>query len=67
MPEHQINENDALSLEYKLLYGYARREIDLSHFVNQTLGEGVVSILGDGLKEEFPDLFISEPRPLRDH
>ena len=31
-----VGENDALPLEYKLLYGCARRNVDIADFVNKS-------------------------------
>ena len=51
-----IQENDALSLEYKLLHGYARRNLDISNIVNNPVGLGVTGVLCDSLKSETPYL-----------
>ena len=49
-------ENDALSLEYKLKEGRARRQVDIADFMNNALSQREVSVLGLGLKEELLDL-----------
>ena len=32
----EISENDALSLEDKLLYGHPSRQVDITHFIGDT-------------------------------
>lgn len=49
-------QNDALSLEYKLNEGRARRQVDVADFVNDALRQRETSVLGLGLEEELLDL-----------
>lgn len=41
----EIADSDALSLEYKLKYGCATRDLNISDFVNNPVGAGVCRIL----------------------
>ena len=56
-----IMENDALSLEYKLNEGRARRQTDVSNFANNAVGQSEVRSLGLGVKEELLDLGRRQP------
>src|SRR5258707_15461474 len=49
-------ELNALPLEYELLYGSARRNLDLADVVNNTLRFGVVGVLGLRFQEQRLDL-----------
>jgi len=49
-------ELDALSLEYKRDYGTARRNIDVSNFINNPNAQGIVSVFGPGFSEKLSDL-----------
>jgi len=59
-------ENDALSLEYKLLHGYARRNLDVSDIVNNPVCLSIGGVPGDGLKKEVLGLLGCEARPVSD-
>ena len=55
-----IAENDALPLEYKLQYGCAIRDLDVSDVVNDPVVAGVCSILSLRFKEQAVDIFSAE-------
>ena len=59
-------ENDALSLEYELMYGCARGELDIADVVNDSalLREG--GVLGPLFQEQLFDLFRGQTRSLTD-
>jgi len=59
-------ENDALSLEYKRDYGYARRDLSLADFVNDPFVQGECRVFGLGFEEEGADLDIRQVGPVPD-
>ena len=54
--DHLIDELDALSFEYKRDYGTARRNIDISDFMNNPNAHGVICVFGPGFSEELTNL-----------
>jgi hypothetical protein len=48
--------NESLTLEYELLYGRARRELDVSDLFDNPLFEGKLGIFGPTLQEHLFDL-----------
>ena len=48
-------EPDALALEYKGVYGTARRDLDISNLVNNPTASGKCRVLGDRLPEQLRD------------
>ena len=52
--------NDALSLEYKLMYGRTTRHVDVADVVNNPIAEGVAWVSGLGLKEQLSDFLGSD-------
>ncbi len=61
LPEIEL---DALSLEYKLSYGCATGNLDLSDVVNHPRIPRVFGGLRDSLEEQFPDLLRAEVAPV---
>ena len=53
-------ENDALSLEYKLMNGLAFRNLNIADLMDDPLFKGVLRIPGHGLKEEPFDFFLRQ-------
>ena len=51
-----VQDRDALSLEYKRNYGIARRDLRITDIIDHSVGEGVVCIFGPGFSEEIKDL-----------
>jgi hypothetical protein len=50
-PRETLEFSDALSLEYKLQYGCATRDLDIADIVNDPVRAGVCSILSLGFEE----------------
>ena len=57
-------ENDALSLEYKLVEGCASGDAHLTDFVNNPVAQGIVWISGHGSSEELFDFSQRQRRPV---
>lgn len=60
---------DALSLEYKLKYGCAIGNLDISNIVNNPVGAGICSISRLSLQEElrhFPRVELAQARAEND-
>lgn len=63
-----VPENDALPLEYKLMYGGAYGDLDLADVVNQPAAACEVRVFRGGLVEEAVDLSgIGEARSISDY
>ena len=60
-------QNDALSLEYKLVNGRASRDFHLADVVNDPAGLGVVWISGYSLQEQLGDFLRADSRALSDN
>ncbi len=58
--------NDCLSLEYKLLNGAARGNLDIADLVNNPLASGIVRIFGYGFEEQLVDLLGGQAGPVCD-
>ncbi len=58
--------NDALSLEYKREYGYARGHFRFSDVFDETVVEGPFGIFGLLLEEEFADSTIIQVSAVHD-
>jgi len=59
-------ENDALSVEYELMYGCARRELHIADIVDDPAAFGEGGVLGSGFEEEFANAFLVELGPRAD-
>lgn len=53
-----FEELDALSLEYKRDYGTARRNLNVSDFVNNPNSQGTICVFGHGFSEKIADISI---------
>ena len=60
-PLENMNNLDALSLEYKRDYGTARRNLDITNLVNNPTANGECRVLGLSLPKQGFDLLRRQP------
>ena len=59
-----MSQPDALSLEYQINYGLARRDLDITDLINNPTANGKCSVLGFGLQKQFLDLLTTDFGPI---